>query len=145
MKHIKLFETFKERNIEDVIKNLPKDRLKEKIIIVNRTVFNNSTIIYYSNKKIYEGNFVVVREKIKSRGGDEPTQEEVDKIILKLKENNSRKILFNLRVSHYYGNWVIEADKIIKAKKIDIEDAQISLNAYDQTWGLKNKNSEESI
>jgi recombinational DNA repair protein RecR len=135
MKHLKLFETFKERNIENAIKNLTKDRLKEKIIIVNRTVFNDSTIIYYSNKYIYEGNFVVVREKIKQRGGDEPTQEEADEIILKLKENNKRRILFNLRVSQHYGNWVIEADKIIKAKKIDVEDAQISLNAYDQTWG----------
>ena len=130
---------FEERNIEDAIKNLTKDRLKEKIIIVNRTVFNDSTIIYYSNKQIYEGNFVVVRERIKSRSGDEPTQEEADKIIIKLKENNKRRILFNLRVSQYFGNWVIEADKIVKPKKIDLEYAQISLNAWDQTWGKKMK------
>jgi len=136
MKYIKLFEKFKERSIQNAIKNLTLEEKKKPIIVVNRTTFMDSSIIYYYKNKLYEAKFHGIREIIQPRGIlGKPTQEKIDEIVEKIKENNKGKILFNLKVGHYYGNWVIEADKIIKPKRIDIEDAQIMLNAYDQTWG----------
>lgn len=114
-------------NLDNAISKLSKEQLENPIFICKDSPFIGSTIFFYNKGKFYEGKTKTVQEVIKSRAEGEPTKSEINEAVKRIKKNN-KGILFCIRARHYYGNHIIEAQKITSKTIADKEFLQIKVD-----------------
>ena len=98
-----------EKDVLKKISELTDEQAKYKIIIFNTDpAWTTGSLFYTKNRKIYFQQLKVKQHaRIKSRGGEKPSDSEIQKIYNENKKDNR----FNYRVGHYYGDWVLYWDE----------------------------------
>ncbi len=119
----------KKIDLQERLNNLTEKEKAGKIVIINKGGFIGDPITFFRDGKIYKGKTKYVREVIKARGGEKPTQAEISEAVARLKNSGvDDNNLFNLKSTTHYGNWVVEGDLVISPKKVSLKDAEFELN-----------------
>jgi len=115
-------------NLDAAISNLTNDQQQKPVFIMTGGPFMDSPLYFYNKGKFYEGKTEIVKETIKSRGDGEPTPEEIQDTLKKFYSNN-KGIIFNVRSTTHYGNWVVEGFRIKSKKVADKEMLQLDIDS----------------
>ncbi len=120
-------------DIDAAIGKLPEESKANNIVVVNKGAFIGDPITYYRDGKFYKGKSETVREIIKSKGGEPPTEKQIKDTSDKLVRKYGKDKLFNISSTDHYGNWVVEADFVNKASKVSKEDVQSEVDARNES------------